>query len=154
MYICELYMKKGTKIPYLEVRENEVMEQRPYFFTPGDFYNALNGMEVTDLFEEKLYIFPLNVRNRLTGGLCEVSKGGRDYSVVDVKSIFTRLLLCGASRFAVVHNHPSGDPTPSGEDKEVCKKLKEASNILDIEMIDFLIVCEDSYFSFKTMNMM
>ena len=154
MYTCELYMKKGTKIPYLEVKENEVMEQRPYFYNPDDFYKALKEMGVPDLFEEKLYVFPLNIKNRLTGGLCEVSHGGRDYSTADVKCIFTRLLLCGASRFAVAHNHPSGDFTPSEADKEVCNRLEEAGKLLGIDMLDFLIVCDDCYMSFKLMNMM
>lgn len=57
-----------------------------------------------------------------------------------------RLLLSGATQFAVVHNHPSGDPTPSNADLQVTRKLYEASKLMDIEFTDHIILGDDRAF--------
>ena len=60
-----------------------------------------------------------------------------------------RALLCNASRIMVAHNHPSGDSSPSREDKKSTMKIKEACDLMGISLLDHIIIGEDEYFSFK-----
>ena len=59
-----------------------------------------------------------------------------------------RLCLCGASSFMLIHNHPSGECTPSNEDIQITKRLEECGKLMNIELIDHIII-GDGYFSFK-----
>lgn len=61
--------------------------------------------------------------------------------------IFQRLLLIGATAFVVVHNHPSGDPTPSLQDREVTEKLKKQAELMEIAMLDHVIIGWNTFFS-------
>lgn len=63
---------------------------------------------------------------------------------MDSKAIFTRLLLSGARGFVLVHNHPSGDSTPSAIDISNTKKVKEGAELLTIELFDHIIVGADA----------
>ena len=68
--------------------------------------------------------------------------------MIGVREIFIRLCLLGAAQFIVLHNHPSGDPTPSGADLSVTEKLISAGVLLEISLVDH-IVLGDSYYSMK-----
>lgn len=70
-------------------------------------------------------------------------------SIVGPREIFREAIREGASCLAVVHNHPSGDPTPSPEDIEVTDKLIKLGKMLDIPVIDHLIIGDRRYYSFK-----
>ena len=69
--------------------------------------------------------------------------------MVSIRSIFSRAILCNANSIIVAHNHPSGIVKPSHEDISITRRIKEASEILDIKLIDHIIIGEDSYYSFK-----
>lgn len=98
--------------------------------------------------EEYVYVMGLDTKGNILG-IFELSHGSVDCSIVSVREIFTRLLLCGTSRFIMAHNHPSGDPSPSREDIEVTSRLKSAGEMLQISLVDHIIIGEDHYFSFK-----
>lgn len=70
-------------------------------------------------------------------------------SICNPREIFIRLLLCGASTFVMIHNHPSGDTNPSKADRMVAQKLKEAGDLLGITMIDSIIIGYHYYLSMK-----
>ena len=82
-------------------------------------------------------------------GRFEVSRGSLNASIVSIREIFKRVMLCNAHSFFLVHNHPSGDLTPSHSDIEVTKAVKKASNILQIELLDHVIISQDDYVSLK-----
>lgn len=75
-------------------------------------------------------------------------------SIVHPREIFKEAYLLSASGFICVHNHPSGDPTPSKEDKILTKKLKELSIIHGINLLDHVIIGYGNYFSFYDNNML
>jgi DNA repair protein RadC len=75
-------------------------------------------------------------------------------SIVGPREIFREAVREGASTIIVVHNHPSGDPTPSPEDIEVTKQLVEAGKMLDIPVLDHVIIGRDAYRSLAEMRLM
>lgn len=83
----------------------------------------------------------LDVKNRIIG-IHTVSIGILNATMVCPREVFKAAILANAASVIVGHNHPSGDPTPSPEDIEVTKTLKEAGRLLGIEVLDHLIIGE------------
>ena len=96
--------------------------------------------------EEYVYMICLNNKGSVLG-VFEVSHGTVNASLVQPREVFIKALLCGASQIILAHNHPSGDTSPSTEDIKVYQKMKEASDIMAIPLVDFLIIGDD-YVSF------
>ena len=67
--------------------------------------------------------------------------------VSNPEQIYQRLLLVGATGFVVIHNHPSGDPTPSGADLEATERLKKQAELMEIAMLDHIIIGGDTFYS-------
>jgi DNA repair protein RadC len=78
----------------------------------------------------------------------QISSGGVAGTVADPKMIFKHALEQLASSIILIHNHPSGNLTPSQADKDLTRKLKEAGRMLDLPILDHLIFTDKSYFSF------
>jgi DNA repair protein RadC len=76
-----------------------------------------------------------------------VSVGTLNQAIVTARDTFKTALLSNAAALILVHNHPTGDPTPSAEDLEVTRRLREAGELLGIKVLDHIIV-GDSYYSF------
>ena len=89
----------------------------------------------------------MNTKNKIIG-VFEISHGNANSSIVGVREIFQKALLANAMSIIVMHNHPSGDCTPSREDIEVTKRIVEAGKIIGVEVLDHIIV-GDSYCSLK-----
>lgn len=98
--------------------------------------------------EEYVYMIALNTKCKPLG-VFEISHGTVNMSACNPREIFIRALLCGAANIIVVHNHPSGDITPSKEDFNAYKRLKDAGNIIGISVLDSIIMGDDNYFSFS-----
>lgn len=98
--------------------------------------------------EEEFWVLCLNNAGKVNG-VMSISKGGYSSSLVDMKSLFTRVLLLGATNIIICHNHPSGDCNPSSHDRELTNKVKQASELLDIKLLDHVIFSADNYFSFN-----
>lgn len=90
----------------------------------------------------------LNARNELLAEVV-VSLGSLSASIVHPREVFKPAMTCSAASIVIVHNHPSGDPTPSREDREVTRVLRDAGELLDIPLHDHVIIGADTYFSFK-----
>jgi DNA repair protein RadC len=78
----------------------------------------------------------------------QVSRGGISGTVVDIRLILREALAHYASGIILAHNHPSGNCSPSPQDTQITKKLKEAAQWMDIALLDHIIVCGDRYYSF------
>jgi len=78
-----------------------------------------------------------------------VSIGTVNASLVHPREIFKVALLCNASAVILAHNHPSGNPTPSHEDIDITNRLKKAGEILGIEVLDHIIIGDNTWTSFK-----
>lgn len=90
----------------------------------------------------------LLTRSNAVLGLMAVSKGGISGTVTDVRLILQAALKANASGIIVCHNHPSGNLHPSESDTKITQKIKEAVNIMDIQLLDHLILSAEDYYSF------
>lgn len=97
---------------------------------------------------EQFVVMLLNTKNRLLG-FEMISEGTLTSSVVHAREVFKPALLQHAAAVIVAHNHPSGDPQPSREDKEVTRMLTEAGRILGIPVLDHLVIGDGVYYSFQ-----
>lgn len=142
----DLYQDTKNKKHYLKkVKEYDIYAWK---CDKPDFINSfcLNELEFNELAEERLYMLALNTA-LYPIALFELSKGSVNATIFSIRSILIRLLLCGAVKFVLVHNHPSLDETPSQEDINMFKKVKEASKLIEIDLLDNIIIGE-KYFSF------
>ena len=96
---------------------------------------------------EQFKVLMLSNSNAVLGVL-EISSGGITGTVVDIRLIFAALLKAKATAFILVHNHPSGKLQPSEADRQITQKIKQASKLLDIALLDHLIITPESYYSF------
>ncbi|OOG66807.1 JAB domain-containing protein [Flavobacterium sp. A45] len=99
-------------------------------------------------FKEEVKIVLLN-RASIVLGMHELSKGGISGAVVDIRIILGIALKCNATSIVLVHNHPSGNLEPSEPDKSITQRLKEASKLLDLNLLDHLIITKEGYYSFS-----
>ncbi len=97
--------------------------------------------------QEEFKVLLLNRANQVLG-IYNLSKGGTAGTVVDIKILFAVALKCNASSIIVAHNHPSARLKPSLQDIEITKKIKGASELLDIKLLDHLIISKNGYYSF------
>lgn len=115
-----------------------------------------NAKDVFDLFHDRLkdkkqehfYVLMLNTQNNIIGEQL-ISKGILDASIVHPREVFKPAIKNSASKIILIHNHPSGDPTPSQEDLEITKKITEAGEELGIKVLDHVIVGNEGYWSWK-----
>jgi len=98
--------------------------------------------------QESFWIMGYNNQNQEVCNEC-LFIGGINQCFVDARILFKRLLMAGASKFMIIHNHPGGKCKPSKEDIKLTNKIKEGSEILDLELLDHVIIAEDRYCSFK-----
>lgn len=103
--------------------------------------------------QEHIKLLMLNGRLRLLSE-SEISKGTINMSVISPREIFLEALQKGAVYIIVLHNHPSGDPTPSREDILITKRIRESGSILGIELLDHIIIGDNCYMSFAQENLM
>jgi DNA repair protein RadC len=89
---------------------------------------------------ECFWALPLDAKNRLKGGAQEITKGLLDASLVHPREVFKTAIEAGCAKLIVVHNHPSGDPTPSAEDVRVTRQLIQAGQVVGIEVLDHIIL--------------
>jgi DNA repair protein RadC len=97
---------------------------------------------------EKFKILMLNVRGEMMGREL-ISVGAISSSIVDAREVFRPAVRRGAASIVLVHNHPSGDPSPSPQDIEVTKDLMDAGEILGIKVLDHMIIGDGCFISFR-----
>ena len=102
--------------------------------------------------EEFWIVFLNNSNSVLQAG--QLSKGGITGTLVDVRLVLKQALELGAVGLILAHNHPSGTLKPSEADKQITKKLKVASEALDIKVLDHIIITQKEYFSFADENIL
>jgi DNA repair protein RadC len=83
-----------------------------------------------------------------------VSIGTLNSSAVHPRELFKGAIRRSAAAIILVHNHPSGDPTPSKEDMDVTRRLQEAGEIVGIEILDHIVIGDNKFISFKAKDML
>ncbi|WP_313568617.1 RadC family protein [Acetoanaerobium noterae] len=90
----------------------------------------------------------LNTKNVIIGSK-DISEGSLNASIVHPREVFLEAIKKSANKMILMHNHPSGDPTPSSEDINITKRLISAGQIVGIEVLDHVIIGDGSFYSFK-----
>ena len=103
--------------------------------------------DLTDKLIEEFCVLLLNNANRLIKKL-KISTGGTSVTIVDPKVLFRRALEYSATSMILIHNHPSGNPTPSQADIQLTKRILSAGKLFDIDILDHIIFADQVYFSF------
>lgn len=133
------FKSASNRIPEL-VKEREFQYQTGNLSTPDDVVDLVNSIfNLGTSPEEHLVVIGCRTNGSVCG-IFDTSHGSANGSIVDPKAIFTRLLLAGATGFFLVHNHPSGDPTPSREDYAVTKRLAECADLMNIRFLDHIVI--------------
>ena len=125
----------------------ERLENRMVFQTPEDI--ATYYMEsVRHLEVEKVILLCLDAQLKLLKE-CELSKGTINASLISPREVFIEALNAKAVHILLIHNHPSGDPSPSYADIDISKKIMDAGEMLNIRLLDHVIIGDHSYVSLK-----
>lgn len=151
--ICDVYgigPAKATKIlAALELGRRATEEERgprERIRTPRDVYDRMR-LRLRDLPHEEFHVLLLNTQNEVLRDVA-ITRGTLDASLVHPREVFRPAIMEPASSVVLVHNHPSGDPTPSPEDRSVTTQLRHAGEMVGIDVIDHVIVGEGRYVSF------
>jgi DNA repair protein RadC len=122
-------------------------ERRASVRSSDDVYGLLRASMV-DLEQEHLKVVLLNARNQVLG-VRDVYKGSVHTAVVRVAEVFREPLRENCPAMIVVHNHPSGDPSPSPDDVAMTKQISEAGRLLDVDVLDHIVIARGGYVSLK-----
>ena len=114
-------------------------------FTSSSLVDKVDGGNSL-VYKETFKVLLLNNANKIIG-YTTISDGGLTSTIVDVRVIIQTALVCNATSIIITHNHPSGNPRPSGQDDSLTKKIKAACELMDIRILDHIIVTPyDSFY--------
>jgi DNA repair protein RadC len=127
-------------------------EMRPVIRSPEDVASLLmEKMRFLD--REHFQVMTLNTKNQVLG-IKTAFIGSLNSSIVHPREIFKEAIKRSAAALILVHNHPSGDPSPSPEDLDVTRRLQEAGRLLGIEILDHVIIGDRKFYSLKQQGKM
>ena len=137
-------------IPEIIIKYKTGKEDKVTITTSLAAYQLFKQMYDSDTIEftESSIMILLNRANKSIGWY-KISQGGITGTVIDIRVVLGVALKSGATGIILSHNHPSGNLNPSEADKTLTRKLSDACTICDINLIDHLIVTDDTYYSFK-----
>ena len=117
-----------------------------HYTSPAQVYELFRNLSRES--KENFICLHLDAKHKL---LCfdRVAVGTLDGSLVHPREVFKGALLSSAASVILLHNHPSGDPAPSQEDREVSRRLVVAGKLLGVPVLDHVIIGESSYYSFR-----
>ena len=122
-------------------------EDKAIISCPGDVANLLSA-EMSILDQEHLKVVLLDTKNHVNG-VSQIYVGNVNSSVVRPAEVFRPAIRDNSVSIIVVHNHPSGDPTPSREDVAITRQLRESGEILGIDLLDHIILAGQRHVSLK-----
>lgn len=126
--------------------------EAPVISTPEDVV-AVCGPQLRALDREHFWALALNTKNRLLR-ILEVSVGSLNASIVHPRELFKDAVRASAASIVVVHNHPSGDPTPSGADIQLTRRLIKAGDVLGIDVLDHVVIGDGDHASLRDLGFM
>lgn len=141
-------------IQKVEMKQIKVSEKIYKFICSEDVVKSkLVKKELLNLDREKFLALCLDGKNRVTAYEV-VSMGTLNSSIVHPRESFKLAIKSNSASIVFVHNHPTGDPTPSADDMAITKRLVEAGKILGIKVLDHIIIGENKHFSFSEENLL
>lgn len=119
---------------------------------PGDVYQLLaDYLEGAE--REHFGVLLLDTQNQIRG-IHTVTIGSLNATIVHPREVFKPAILASSAAVILFHNHPSGDPTPSGEDRKVTDQLRNAGELIGIEVLDHIVIGDGRYVSFSEKGLM
>lgn len=116
--------------------------------TPTDVFTLMNAsFDMGNMTVECVYVLSLDAKHQIRA-IFEVSKGGDAYSIFPIRDMVLRLILSGAHKVVVCHNHPTNNCSPSSDDILCTEKFAEVLKLVDIPLLDHIIVGHDTFYSF------
>lgn len=141
--------KATTVMAALELgkrRKTQETKERMQITCSKDVYEMFHPI-LCDLPQEEFWILLINQSNKIIEKL-RISTGGIDGTYADVRSILREAILHRATGIILIHNHPSGNPTPGTSDKRVTSAIRQGAQTMNIRLADHLIICDGRYYSF------
>lgn len=143
-----------NRLPILkETKTIYKIDGRKAYNSPYEFYQLAAILELQDAAEERFYCIALNMKNRIEA-IFRCGQGTINACQVDIRGLFQKALLFNTTNIVIFHNHPSGDCTPSEEDKMVTDRIYNGAKILGLNLLDHIIVADKNYFSFFEHNIL
>ena len=129
------------------LRDDDEEDNRRVIHSPKDAADLVM-YEMAGLVQENLWVILTDTRNRVIG-IERLYQGSLNASTVRVGELFRAAIIRNAASILVVHNHPSGDPTPSPEDIALTRAVVQSGRLLDIQVLDHLVIGRGRYVSLK-----
>jgi DNA repair protein RadC len=123
-------------------------QARPQFTSPIDCANYFTRLGLAQREQEELWAAALDTKNRVIA-LSKVYRGNVNSSIIRTGEVLRDAVRHNSTAVVIAHNHPAGDPTPSPEDVQVTRTLREAASLLGIDLLDHLIICPGCWVSLK-----
>ena len=139
-------------VRYEVATRTESPDYRPSVGSPRDVHLLL-GPEMSALAQEQLRVLLLDTRNNVIGQRV-IYQGNVSSSMVRAAEVFRPAIVENVPGVIVVHNHPSGEVDPSPNDVTITRKLRQAAELLDIELIDHVVIGADRFSSLKERGLM
>ncbi len=135
------------------MRKLRIVEENSEYQKVKVYNSKITADLARGFFEDSINIYEsfflvLLSRSNTTQGIVKISQGGTAGTVIDVKLIAKYAVNTLSSAVILVHNHPSGNTSPSSADRKITDKIQKALLLLDILVLDHVIVTKDSYYSF------
>ncbi|UZT98235.1 DNA repair protein RadC [Chryseobacterium fluminis] len=143
-------VKAITIVTALEIGKRRAAQEilkKTVIANSEDAYLILKN-QLSGLHTEEFWAVYLNQSNKIVH-IAKLTEGGINQSIVDVRILFRLALDYYSTGIIIAHNHPSGSLKPSREDVGITQKIKEAGSFFSIQLLDHLIITQNSYFSFS-----
>lgn len=135
------------KVKLQMVKEMSAIYTQETIKTPTDIVKLINLYEEYNLSPmEKIIVIGLNTKNQVNI-YTEIATGAVGYANFKTSDLFKPLLLSNSDKFILVHNHPSGDATPSKEDKDMTERVKTSALLMGLTLLDHIIIGDNGYTS-------
>jgi DNA repair protein RadC len=147
--------KAGRLIAAFELGSRIAREERPPVLKIREPEDVLRlfGTRLRDLQVEEFHLLALDSQSQVLREVL-ITRGLLNSSLVHPREVFRAAIAEAAAGIIVVHNHPSGDPTPSAEDRSVTQQLAAAGRLLDVPLYDHVIIAGDRFVSFASAGLL
>lgn len=133
-------------------RASQEIPEKPKISSSNDAYQILK-IHLEDLRTEEFWAIFLNQNNKVIH-ISQLTQGGINQSIVDIRVLFKTALEHFSTGIIISHNHPSGNLKASNEDIDITQKIKKAGDLMNIQLLDHLIITQNSYLSFADEGML
>ncbi len=142
--------KRVQMVSLRMVKERSALYEGRNISSPQDAIRLVNDfIEGIEFLDKEVFVgIYLNTKNEPTA-FEKISTGSLNATIVHPREVFKTAILTNSNSMIFLHNHPSGDPTPSLEDKNITERLKEAGELLGIRVLDHIVIGNGKHYSFK-----